>query len=163
MANDAANIATVTASAETKTKNKTKSHDRILILDFGAQYTRLIARALRELHVYCEIFPWDVGFARIAKFAPRGIILSGGPASAFASTRAAPREIFEMQLPLLGICYGMQTMIAQLGGEVAVAARGEYGRARLEICADGKLLGARGGARDVWMRAIFMACSFTRK
>ncbi|MGR3983839.1 MAG: glutamine-hydrolyzing GMP synthase [Gammaproteobacteria bacterium] len=125
---------------------------RILILDFGAQYTRLIARAVRELGVYCEIFPWDAPFARVAEFAPRGVILSGGPASAFAGgARLAPPEIFQMGRPLLGICYGMQTMVAQLGGAVAVAARGEYGRARVEACADSALLGACGDAREVWM------------
>ena len=131
-------------------KTAAPANSRILILDFGAQYTRLIARAVRESGVYCEIFPWNAPFARIKKFAPRGVILSGGPASAFAEgARRAPPEIFDMGKPLLGICYGMQTMVAQLGGAVAQAARGEYGRARIESCADSELLGARGRARSL--------------
>ena len=133
-------------------KTAAPANSRILILDFGAQYTRLIARAVRESGVYCEIFPWNAPFARIKKFAPRGVILSGGPASAFAEgARRAPPEVFDMGKPLLGICYGMQTMVAQLGGAVAQAARGEYGRARIESCADSELLGARAAAREVWM------------
>jgi len=92
--------------------------DRILILDFGAQYTQLIGRRIRELGVYCEIFPWDTDGKKIIDFRPGGIILSGGPASTYeAETPSAPACVFEMEIPLLGICYGMQTMVDQLGGE----------------------------------------------
>ena len=94
-------------------------HCRILILDFGAQYTQLIARRVRELHVYCEIQPFDVGDAFIRDFAPAGIILSGGPASVTeGQTPRAPEATWRAGAPVLGICYGMQTMAAQLGGAV---------------------------------------------
>ena len=93
---------------------------RILILDFGAQYTQLIARRVRELGVYCEIHPWDVSDAEVRTFAPRGVILSGGPESVTdQSPPRAPASVFELGVPVLGICYGMQTMAQQLGGRVA--------------------------------------------
>src|SRR5213080_11374 len=92
---------------------------RILILDFGAQYTQLIARRIRELGVYCEIWAWDHDPAQIAAFAPKGIILSGGPESTIeADSPRAPEQAFGAGVPLLGICYGMQTMAMQLGGKV---------------------------------------------
>jgi len=91
--------------------------DKILLLDFGSQYTQLIARRVREIGVYCEIYACDVGFDRIAEFAPRGIILSGGPESvAEDDTPRIAEEIFDMGIPVLGICYGMQAMAAQFGG-----------------------------------------------
>src|SRR5690606_9983658 len=92
-------------------------HDKILVLDFGAQYTQLIARRIREIGVYCEIWAWDHDAAEIAAFAPRGIILSGGPESTvLAQAPRAPQAVFEAGVPILGICYGMQTLAAQLGG-----------------------------------------------
>ncbi len=108
------------------------SHDRILILDFGAQYTQLIARRLRETNVYCEIHPYDVDDAFVAAFAPRGIILSGGPDSVTeATTPRAPQGVFTLGVPVLGICYGMQTMAAQLGGMVELGAVREFGYAQV--------------------------------
>src|SRR4029079_3337806 len=93
--------------------------DKILILDFGAQYTQLIARRIREIGVYCEIWAWDHDPSEIAKFAPRRIILSGGPESTVGTgAPRAPREVYDAGLPILGICYGMQTMAMQLGGKV---------------------------------------------
>src|SRR5450432_2930627 len=93
---------------------------RILILDFGAQYTQLIARRVREMGVYCEIHPYNISADNIRKFNPQGIILSGGPESVTESaTPRAPEIIFTLGRPILGICYGMQTMAAQLGGEVS--------------------------------------------
>lgn len=125
---------------------------RVLILDFGAQYTQLIARAVRELGVYCEIYAYHASAEDIAAFNPAGIILSGGPASAWADQPPrAPDEIFGMGIPLLGICYGMQTMAAQLGGQVESAARHEYGKAKVQIRADSDLLGRAGDAFDAWM------------
>ena len=134
--------------------------DRILILDFGGQYTRLIARRVREARVYCEILPYDADPARIERFGARGIILSGGPDSVVdpASVRAPPR-VFELGVPVLGICYGMQTMAAQLGGRVEASGRREFGHAELHLSNPGALLGGvadasapGGGARlDVWM------------
>ena len=92
---------------------------RILIIDFGSQYTQLIARRVRELGVYSEIHPWDMGETEIREFAPKGIILAGGPES--VTELNSPRAhdcVFELGIPVLGICYGMQTMAEQLGGKV---------------------------------------------
>ncbi|WP_292980029.1 glutamine-hydrolyzing GMP synthase [Nitrosomonas sp.] len=134
-------------------------HSAILILDFGSQYTRLIARRVRETNVYCELHPFDVSPQFIREFAPVGIILSGGPASTFTDDAPrVPQIVFELGVPVLGICYGMQAMAAQLGGEVENARTREFGYAELlaEPC---KLfhgihdrLGSDGKpALDVWM------------
>ena len=131
-------------------------HDRILILDFGSQVTQLIARRLRESGVYCEIWPYShAPEARIRGFAPRGIILSGGPASVNegASPRA-PDAIFGMGLPILGICYGQQAMAAQLGGTVEGSEHREFGRAFVDVtgeCAITQGVWARGAREQVWM------------
>ncbi|MGD9582931.1 MAG: glutamine-hydrolyzing GMP synthase [Lysobacterales bacterium] len=131
--------------------------DRILILDFGAQYTQLIARRIREIGVYCEIWAWDHDPAEIAAFAPRGIILSGGPESTTApDAPRAPQAVFDAGLPILGICYGMQTLAAQLGGRTVAADQREFGHAQVERVAEDRLLGGLsdhpGHARlDVWM------------
>ncbi len=115
--------------------------DKILILDFGAQYTQLIARRIREIGVYCEIWAWDHDPAEIAKFAPKGIILSGGPESTTLSDApAAPQTVFDSKLPLFGICYGMQTMAAQLGGKTEAEHTREFGHARVRVSAPNKLL-----------------------
>jgi GMP synthase (glutamine-hydrolysing) len=109
-------------------------NDKILILDFGAQYTQLIARRIRELGVYCEIWAWDHDPAQIAAFAPKGIILSGGPESTLeADSPRAPQQAFDAGVPLLGICYGMQTMAAQLGGQVEGDHHREFGYAEVEV------------------------------
>ncbi len=108
--------------------------DRILILDFGSQYTQLIARRVRELGVYCEVHPFDWSDAKISAFAPKGIILSGGPKTVtHASAPRAPEIVFTLGCPILGICYGMQTMAAQLGGQVLTSAKREYGSARVSL------------------------------
>ncbi|HCE50644.1 MAG TPA: GMP synthase (glutamine-hydrolyzing), partial [Shewanella baltica] len=92
---------------------------KILILDFGSQYTQLIARRIREIGVYCELWAWDVTEAQIREFAPNGIILAGGPESVTAeNSPRAPEYVFTAGVPVLGICYGMQTMSEQLGGKV---------------------------------------------
>ncbi len=115
--------------------------ERILILDFGSQYTQLIARRVREAGVYCEIHPWDMDEAAIRRFAPRGIILSGGPESVTEEeTPRAPQAVFELGVPVLGICYGMQTMAAQLGGEVEPAREREYGYAQVRVHGHSRLL-----------------------
>jgi len=107
---------------------------KILILDFGAQYTQLIARRVRETGVYCEIYPHDISDDELRRFAPRGVILSGGPESVTeAETPRAPQLVFELDVPVLGICYGQQTMAAQLGGEVAGADKREFGYARVRM------------------------------
>jgi GMP synthase (glutamine-hydrolysing) len=134
--------------------------DRILILDFGAQYTQLIARRVRESSVYCEIRPWDIRDADVRAFAPRGVILSGGPASvAEAQAPHAPEVVYALGVPVLGICYGMQTMAKQLGGSVAASAEREFGYAEVTISGACRVLDElhdrrdeRGNAvLDVWM------------
>jgi GMP synthase (glutamine-hydrolysing) len=129
-------------------------HDRILILDFGSQYTQLIARRVRETHVYSQILPCTVPLATITAYRPKGIILSGGPASVYE--RKAPRvsrQLFDLGVPVLGICYGMQLMTHLLDGEVARASRREYGRAELIIDDESDLFKGVGAARTttVWM------------
>jgi GMP synthase (glutamine-hydrolysing) len=133
---------------------------RILILDFGSQYTQLIARRVRELGVYCEILPFDLSDQALSDFAPRGVILSGGPESATGeASPAAPAEVFQLGVPVLGICYGMQTMAAQLGGEVESSSHKEFGYARVRARGHTRLLrdiedhaSAEGyGLLDVWM------------
>jgi GMP synthase (glutamine-hydrolysing) len=135
-------------------------HEKILILDFGAQYTQLIARRVRETHVYCEIHPYDVDDGFIRAFKPRGIILSGGPASVWeGGTPRAPQAVFELGVPVLGICYGMQTMAAQLGGKVEMGKVREFGYAEVRARGHSALLKdiqdrvtAEGhGLLDVWM------------
>jgi GMP synthase (glutamine-hydrolysing) len=133
---------------------------RILILDFGAQYTQLIARRVRELGVYCEIHPWDVSDAEVRAFGPRGVILSGGPESVTAAEAPqAPPAVFELGVPVLGICYGMQTMAQQLGGRVAPGSEREFGYAEVAVTGASRLLDDLEDRRspagrpmlDVWM------------
>src|SRR5579871_2482402 len=130
-------------------------HDRVLILDFGSQLTQLIARRLRESGVYCEIWPFNVDAARIAAWRPRGIILSGGPASLTEGTSPrAPQAVFEAGVPVLGICYGMQAMCDQLGGEVQGSDHREFGRAFVDLIDDCVLFQGvwhKGGRELVWM------------
>jgi len=131
--------------------------DKILILDFGAQYTQLIARRIREIGVYCEIWAWDHDPAEIAAFAATGIVLSGGPESTTAhGAPRAPQAVFDAGVPILGICYGMQTLAAQLGGSTEAADQREFGHALVDRIAEDRLLGGLtdhpGQARlDVWM------------
>ena len=133
--------------------------DKILILDFGAQYTQLIARRIREIGVYCEIWAWDHDPADIARFGAKGIILSGGPESVTqAGSPRAPQTVFEQGLPVLGICYGMQTMAAQLGGTVAPGHQREFGYAQVQVTRDNRLFAGLEDAKkdrksclDVWM------------
>ena len=129
--------------------------DGVLIIDFGSQVTQLIARRIRENGVYCEIVPFDRSEAALRRFDPRGIVLSGGPASVSrADTPRAPELTFELGVPVLGICYGEQTMVAQLGGEVETAARREFGRASIEVtdgCGLFDGLWAPGDREQVWM------------
>ena len=128
---------------------------RILILDFGAQYTQLIARRVRELGVYCEIHPWDVSDAEVRAFAPRGVILSGGPESVTdQSPPRAPASVFELGVPVLGICYGMQTMAQQLGGRVAPSSEREFGYAQVTVQGASRLLDHLEDRRDAGGQAV---------
>jgi GMP synthase (glutamine-hydrolysing) len=129
---------------------------RILILDFGAQYTQLIARRVRECGVYCEIRPWDMSDADVAAFGARGIILSGGPESVVGNSAPfAPQAVFEQGVPVLGICYGMQTMAQQLGGRVTPSSHREFGYAQVTSCAPCKLLDGLRDHTDAQGRALF--------
>ncbi len=113
---------------------------RILILDFGSQYTQLIARRVREIGVYCELYPFDLDEQAIREFDPHGIILSGGPESVTeATTPRASNIVFELGVPVLGICYGMQTMAAQLGGEVSGSTEREFGYAQVKHVGESEL------------------------
>ena len=144
--------------------------DRILIIDFGSQVTQLIARRVREIGVYCEIHPFNkVTEASIKAFAPKGIILSGGPASVLdIDTPKAADAVFTMGLPVLGICYGQQTMVAQLGGRVESSNHREFGRAFVDITAPCALFDGAwtvGGREQVWMshgdRVVSLPPGFT--
>ena len=129
----------------------TAVRDRILVVDFGSQYTQLIGRRVREAGVYCEIHPFDIGDEALRDFAAKGVILSGGPETATGSSppRIAP-ALFELGVPILGICYGMQAMAAQLGGAVAGSNSREFGHARVAI--DGApLFDGLGEKLNVWM------------
>ena len=145
---------------------------RILILDFGSQYTQLIARRVREAGVYCEIYPWDVSEEVIRAFDPRGVILSGGPESVTENDSPRVAEcVFTMGLPVFGICYGMQTMAEQLGGKVASSNVREFGYASVEVRGRSRMLEniidhERDGKQilDVWMshgdKVVVMPPSF---
>ncbi|QWR77861.1 glutamine-hydrolyzing GMP synthase [Candidatus Magnetomonas plexicatena] len=126
--------------------------DKILVLDFGSQYTQLIARRIRERHVYSEIFPFNASFDKIEKFNPKGIILSGGPASVFdKDAHLIGMEIFSLGVPILGICYGMQLMAHLLGGTVEKSARREYGKTEFTVTDDTDLLQDVSKTSTVWM------------
>jgi GMP synthase (glutamine-hydrolysing) len=157
-------MASVPRPAEAATRGAAAHPDihahRILILDFGAQYTQLIARRVRELGVYCEIHPWDMSDGEVRAFAPRGVILSGGPES--VTDKDPPRAaaaVFELAVPVLGICYGMQTMAQQLGGRVAPSSEREFGYAEVTVTGASRLLDhledrrdrAGQAVLDVWM------------
>ena len=129
-----------------------KKIDTILVLDFGSQYTQLIARRVRELDVYSEILPWDIDEEKISKLNLKGVILSGGPNSVTKSfTPRVPQIIFDLNIPILGICYGMQTIAEQMGGSVISADKKEFGHAELEIVADSKLFRNINSKINVWM------------
>ncbi|MFI4966831.1 MAG: glutamine-hydrolyzing GMP synthase, partial [Caulobacterales bacterium] len=131
------------------------AHERVLIVDFGSQVTQLIARRLRESGVYCEIHPYDKVEGMLESFAPKAVILSGGPASVHeAASPSAPQRIFELGVPVLGICYGEMTLCAQLGGAVEGGHDREFGRAEILIERESPLLaglGEPGSQETVWM------------
>ena len=123
--------------------------NQILIIDFGSQYTKLIARRVRESGVYCEIYPWDADDQAILNYKPAGIILSGGPESVnLKNPPKAPEVIFQLSVPVLGICYGMQTMAAQLGGRVEASDEREFGYAEINTT-DSLLLNGLNDAPDL--------------
>ncbi len=126
-------------------------HSRLLILDFGSQYTQVIARRVRECHVYSQIVPFQTTVAEIKKLKPRGIILSGGPASVYGKNAPQPDPgIFKLGVPILGICYGMQLMGHHLGGRVEHSERREYGMGSLKITGKTALFRGLGKSMDIW-------------
>ena len=127
---------------------------KILILDFGSQYSQLIARRIREIGVYCEIYHYKSSFSFIKKFNPQGIILSGGPET--VKQKGSPKvsaKLFNLGIPILGICYGMQTIAKQLGGKVELAEKREFGQANLALknLASGLFKGIKKKTINVWM------------
>jgi GMP synthase (glutamine-hydrolysing) len=128
------------------------AHDEVVVLDYGGQYSQLIARRVRECGVFSELLPHHVGVEEVRKRAPKGLILSGGPASVYAE--GAPRldpELLELGIPVLGICYGMQAIVLQLGGKVEGAEVGEFGRSRLTVAEHGRLLAGQPDDQACWM------------
>ena len=129
-----------------------KNIDTILVLDFGSQYTQLIARRVRESNVYSEILPWDIDEEKIREIKPKGIILSGGPESVTQShTPRIPQVAFDLNIPLLGICYGMQTLAEQMGGQVISSDNKEFGHAEVLLKADSALFKDLEQTLNVWM------------
>ncbi|HEX2254125.1 MAG TPA: glutamine-hydrolyzing GMP synthase [Thermoanaerobaculia bacterium] len=128
-------------------------HQTVLVLDFGSQYTQLIARRVRENRVYCEVHPFDLPVDEIRRRRPVGLILSGGPQSVYEpGAPAAGRELFELGIPVLGICYGLQVMGQALGGEVEPSDRREYGRVEVDLSGEtGLLFAGLEGRQTVWM------------
>jgi GMP synthase (glutamine-hydrolysing) len=127
-------------------------HQTILILDFGSQFTQLIARRVRENRVYCEVHPFNLPVAEIRRRRPTGVILSGGPQSVYeAGAPSADPELFALGVPVLGVCYGMQVMAHELGGNVEGSSHREYGRAEVTIAEPGKLFAGLAPCQTVWM------------
>ena len=149
-------IGTPTSGAEPEALAHTggaASGETIVIIDFGSQYSRLIARRVREANVYCELIPHTAPWEAVEALSPRGVVLSGGPASVYDDgAPLAPDWVYDSGLPLLGICYGMQAMVHQLGGRVAPSSRREYGYAQLQgVATADPLLSGVSDAPQVWM------------
>ena len=141
-----------TTAATSANRTPLVADEKVLILDFGAQYAQLIARRVREQHVYCEIVRHDISPARIREIAPRGIILSGGPASVYeANSPKCDPEIFRLGIPVLGICYGLHLACDALGGNVESAPAREFGRANVHITSHDDLFGGIPESMEVWM------------
>ena len=143
---------TLAESQANAARDPARGHETIVVLDFGSQFSMLIARRVRELNTYCELLPFDTPAEHIAGMDVRGIILSGGPSSVYdPDAPLAPQWVFESGLPVLGICYGMQLMAHQLGGSVVPGTEREYGPAKVQAGADTPLLHGLPAEFDVWM------------
>src|SRR5262249_45947723 len=141
------------AGGPTATGPAGQRHEEVLVLDFGGQYSQLIARRLRECGVFSELLPHDIDIEKIKAREPRGLVLSGGPASVSAGgAPALRRELLELGVPVLGICYGMQLMVHELGGRVEQAPAGEFGRTELRLRdGGGTLLEGLPAEQQCWM------------
>src|SRR6201996_5424342 len=126
--------------------------EEVVVLDFGGQYSQLIARRVRECGVFSELLPHHVGLEEVKRRRPRGVILSGGPASVYEEgAPALDPELLELGVPVLGICYGMQLLALALGGRIEGAEVGEFGRSELTIAQSGRLLAGTPAAQTCWM------------
>src|SRR6476661_7089965 len=144
--------ATATAPASEQPSAAPAAVDEVIVLDYGGQYSQLIARRVRECGVFSELLPHHVGLDEVARRRPRGIILSGGPASVYAD--GAPpleRGLLDLGVPVLGICYGMQLLVRELGGRVEEAEVGEFGRSELSVSEPGILLAGMPREQTCWM------------
>jgi GMP synthase (glutamine-hydrolysing) len=140
------------SSAPTAVREGAAGHDEVLVLDFGGQYSQLIARRVRECGVFAELLPHDVPLEEVERRRPRGLLLSGGPASVYSDEAPKLRpELLELGVPVLGICYGMQAMVLSLGGRVEGAEVGEFGRSRLTLSQGGRLLRGLPADQTCWM------------
>src|SRR5689334_5312448 len=140
------------ATPSVATPERRKITEEVLVLDFGGQYSQLIARRIRECGVFSELLPHDVALDELERRQPRGLVLSGGPASVYADNAPALRtDLLELGIPVLGICYGMQAMARELGGRVEAAEVGEFGRTDLTVNENGKLLAGVPGDEHCWM------------
>jgi GMP synthase (glutamine-hydrolysing) len=142
----------MTMTLDTRTENRRLADEKVIVLDFGSQYAQLIARRVREQHVYCDIVRYSISADRVRELAPQGIILSGGPASVYEE--GAPRcdpDLFRLNIPVLGICYGMQLACEALGGHVDSAPAREYGRAVCQITDGDGLFAGLPAVTEVWM------------
>lgn len=127
------------------------THGKVFILDFGSQYTQVIARRIRECQVYSEIVQFNIPAGEVAALKPKGLVLSGGPASVYDKNAPHPDpEIFSLGVPVLGICYGMQLMAHHLGGQVEFSAHREYGPGMLQIASGSQLFSGLGEQIDIW-------------
>src|SRR5690242_3852796 len=148
---DAAAAPSATAEAAVRPEPRVAT-EQVVVLDYGGQYSQLIARRVRELGVFSELLPHHVGVDEVRRRHPKGLILSGGPASVYAP--GAPRldpALLELGIPVLGICYGMQALVLTLGGRVEGAEVGEFGRSQLTVSAPGRLLAGTPSAQPCWM------------
>ncbi|HEY1360486.1 MAG TPA: hypothetical protein VGF21_19455, partial [Thermoleophilaceae bacterium] len=142
----------VASSAPASEGQRRAATDEVLVLDFGGQYSQLIARRVREQGVFSELLPHHVDLEEVRRRNPKGLILSGGPASVYAEGAPQPRpELFELGVPVLGICYGMQAMVHHLGGRVEPAEVGEFGRSQLVVSNEGRLLRGLPAEQTCWM------------
>ena len=145
-------MSTEAATREAAAESRPAATDEVLVLDFGGQYSQLIARRVRECGVFAELLPHHVPLEDVERRRPRALILSGGPASVYAD--GAPklrRELLELGIPVLGICYGMQAMVLELGGRVEGAEVGEFGRSQLTVAEHGRLLAETPAEQSCWM------------